>query len=99
MKREHETLLFIFLVASVVVAFIWGCAPVPREVVRTEYIKTPTHCQVIMPTKPTIITKPTLHNTLDYTTFLSNLKAMLVYTDSLEMALKCCAGQVDCISK
>lgn len=96
MPCKHEHYLIAFLFMALLVSMVFGCAQ-PQQVVRTEYIATPSYCQVAMPEKPVI--KKDLSTMLDYSTFLSNLRAMMIYTDQLEMALLCCQGSDDCISK
>lgn len=74
-----------------------GCTQ-PQVITQTEYIKVPTYCKVTLPKKPKL-TQSSFSSIVNYQTFLSNLKSLLVYTDELEMALYCCTDDPLCISK
>lgn len=96
MKNSHINLLIGFLFTSLLVSFIWGCAP--QVVTKTEYIQTPTFCEVSLPSRP-VIQNSSFQNIVDYDTFMSNLRNILIYTDELEMALICCTNSHDCITR
>lgn len=89
---KYLYVVLIVYLAFIIMMFFTSCAA-PREVIRTEYYATPSFCKVTMPTKPK------LQDGRDYLTFISNLQDMLIYADELEMALLCCTGSNDCVTK
>lgn len=86
---EHVVLVIMFCLALMMALFFNACASAsPTKT--TEYIVTPTYCNVNMPTKPEL--EEGTNN------FSNNFAKVLIYADELEMALHCCRGDKECFT-
>lgn len=87
---QYIIAIILFCLALIIAMIFGACSTVAQPITRTEYISTPTHCNIKMPQRPEMED--------GFNHFTSNFSKILAYADELEMALHCCRGDKECFS-